>query len=150
MKNRHKANLSLQSEFVWAANMLSWIYNNYVKVFVEFPLSFVLLRRSSSSFSFLLILVRPNKKVILFLEIGRVKIFLSLTRPHSRMCIRVCIFDFKKQTNKQKKNKDTKKKQKKLKKKREYLRKIDLKKFEVCEDFCRHSPASPETRVFFF
>ena len=33
-------------------------------------------------------LLRSKKKVILFPEIGRVKTFLSLTRPHSRMCIR--------------------------------------------------------------
>ena len=58
-----------------------------------------------------------KKKLVLFPEIGRVKIFLSLTRPYSRMCIK------KQQTNKQK-NKN-KKKQKKLKKKREYLQKID-------------------------
>ena len=56
--------------------------------------------------------VRP-KKVVLFPEIGRVKNVLSLTRPHSRMCIRIHIFNLKKQTNK------------KVKKKREYLRKID-------------------------
>ena len=31
------------------------------------------------------------------------KNFLSLTLPHSRMCIRIYIFNFKKQTNKQKK-----------------------------------------------
>ena len=51
------------------------------------------------------------KKVVLFPEIGRVKKFLSLTRPHSRMCIRLYIyiyiylyiFNIKKQTNKQKK-----------------------------------------------
>ena len=43
-------------------------------------------------------------------EIGRVKNFLSLTRPHSRMCIRIYNFTFKKQTKKQglKKGKKTK------------------------------------------
>ena len=46
-------------------------------------------------------MIRP-KKVVLFPEIGRVKLFLSLTRPHSRMCIRVLSFSFKKQTSKQK------------------------------------------------
>ena len=45
-----------------------------------------------------------GQKVVLFPEIGRVKIVLSLTRSHSRMCIRIYIFNFKKQTNKQKKN----------------------------------------------
>ena len=58
-----------------------------------------------------------SKKVILFPEMGRVKKILSLTRPHSRMCIRIYIFD-------KKKKKQGKKKEKKLKKKRlsvEYL-----------------------------
>ena len=50
------------------------------------------------------------KKVALFPEIGRVKIFLSLFRAHSRMCIRIYIFNFKKQqTNKQTKNQKSKK-----------------------------------------
>ena len=33
-------------------------------------------------------------KVVLFLEIGREKIFLSLTCPHSRLCFRIYIFSF--------------------------------------------------------
>ena len=37
---------------------------------------------------------------------GRVKKILSLTRPHSRMCIRIYIFDKKK--TRQKKGKETK------------------------------------------
>ena len=41
--------------------------------------------------------VHKAKKVVLFPEIGRVKSFLSLTRPHSQMCIRIYIFNFKKQ-----------------------------------------------------
>ena len=45
------------------------------------------------------------KKVALFLEIGRVK--------NSRMCVRIYIFNFKKQrTNKQKKSKNQKNKTK--------------------------------------
>ena len=44
-----------------------------------------------------------QQKVVLFLETDRVKKFLSLTRAHSRMCIRIYIFSFKKQTNKKKK-----------------------------------------------
>ena len=69
-------------------------------------------------------LVRPKQKVVLFPEIDRMKKFLSLTHPHSRMCMKICIFKFKKhQTNKQKTR--IQKKQKKLMKKREYLRKID-------------------------
>ena len=42
-------------------------------------------------------------------EIGRV-IFLSLTRPHIRVCIRIYIFNFKKHTNKQKKQEHKKSK----------------------------------------
>ena len=66
--------------------------------------------------------VRP-KKIVFFPQIGRVKIFSSLTRPDSRMCIRIYIFRFKQKkqthTNKQK-AKETKeiKKQKNSKKKR--------------------------------
>ena len=46
--------------------------------------------------------LRP-KKLVLFPEIGQVKSFLSLTCPHSRMCIilYVFIFNFKTQINKQ-------------------------------------------------
>ena len=48
-------------------------------------------------------IVQTEKKVVLFPEIGQVKT-LSLTRPHSRMCIRIYIFKFKKhQTNNNKK-----------------------------------------------
>ena len=66
--------------------------------------------------------VRPKKKkVVLFPEIGRVKIFSSLTGPHSRMCIRIYIFCFKQknthtETKKQKKLNKIEK-QKNLKKK---------------------------------
>ena len=41
-----------------------------------------------------------KKKLVLFPEIGRVKIFLSSTRPQSRVCMRIYIFCFKKHTNK--------------------------------------------------
>ena len=54
-----------------------------------------------------------QKKVVLFLEIDRLKIFLSLTSLHSQMCIRIFFFNFKKQTNKQKKNTKKQTKQKK-------------------------------------
>ena len=64
------------------------------------------------------------KNVVLFSEIGQVKIFLSHTLPHSQMCIIIYIFNLKKQTNKHK-NTRLQKKQKKLKKGIEYLRKID-------------------------
>ena len=48
-------------------------------------------------------MTKAKKKVVLFPEIGRMKFFLSLTRPHSGVCIRIYIFNIKKQTNKQKK-----------------------------------------------
>ena len=51
--------------------------------------------------------MRP-KKVTLFPEMGRGNIFASLTRLHSRMCIRIFIINLKKQANKQK-NKNKKK-----------------------------------------
>ena len=54
------------------------------------------------------VLLTPKKEVLLP-EIGWVKMFLSLIHPHSRMCIRICIFNFKKQANKQNKNKNIKK-----------------------------------------
>ena len=41
--------------------------------------------------------LRPNKKLVLFPEIGRVKNFLSLTRPHSQMCLNIYAFNLKKQ-----------------------------------------------------
>ena len=45
-----------------------------------------------------------QKKLVLFPKIGRVKIFLSLTGPHSQIYIRIYIFNFRKhKTNKQKK-----------------------------------------------
>ena len=50
------------------------------------------------------------KKVVLFPELARVKTFLSLTGPHSRMCIRIYIFKFKKvkpKITRRKKTKET-------------------------------------------
>ena len=50
-----------------------------------------------------------QRKIVSFPEIDRVKKFLSLTRPHSRICIRIYIFNFKKQQKKAiKKAKETK------------------------------------------
>ena len=40
-----------------------------------------------------------KKKVVLFPEIGQMKNFLSLTLPHSRMCIRINLFQTKKTHN---------------------------------------------------
>ena len=91
--------------------------------------------------------------MVLFLEIGRGGggELLSLTRPHSRMCIKIYIFNFKKQISK--KNTNTKKeykKDKKLKKKIEYLRKI-AQIINLRPPGWRFfsSPACPEIRVFF-
>ena len=75
------------------------------------------------------VILRP-KKVVLFPENGQAKFFLSLTRPHSQMYIRIYVFNFKKKKKKKEKEKEKqqqkqdKKKEKKLKKKREYLWKI--------------------------
>ena len=62
---------------------------------------------------------KAKQKVVLFPEIGRVKIYLSLTRPCNWMCIKIYIFKFKTTTTttatntskkeKRKKNKNTKK-----------------------------------------
>ena len=69
-------------------------------------------------------IVRP-KKSSLVSRSRPGEIFLSVTRPHSRMCIRIYILNFKQQQKKKKiKNQ---KKQKKLKKQREFLRNIDKK-----------------------
>ena len=59
---------------------------------------------------------RPETKAVFLTEINRVKIFLSLTRPHSRMSIRIYIFNF------QKKKKKKKQEDKKRKRERNYRR----------------------------
>ena len=83
--------------------------------------------------------LRP-KKVALFPEKRRVKYFLSLTCPHSRMCIRIHIVNFKKETYKQKNKKSSGEWiQKKKKKKKMWSPKW---RFFL-------SPAFPKTRVFF-
>ena len=53
-----------------------------------------ILWNNHTSLSWISRVLRP-KKVVFFPEIGRVKNILSLTRPHSRMCIRIYIFNFK-------------------------------------------------------
>ena len=55
-----------------------------------------------------ILITKPSEKVVLSPEIGWAKKFLSLTRLHCRMCLRIYIFNFK-NTNKQTKNKNTKK-----------------------------------------
>ena len=53
--------------------------------------------------------LRPKIKAVLFPEIGQVKDFLSLTRPHSRMRIRIYNFNLKeKKKEKTKKVKEIK------------------------------------------
>ena len=86
----------------------------------------------------------------MFPETDRVENFLSVTRLHSRMSIRIYIFDFKKRTSKKRQNQARiQKKQKKLKKKENIsgksIKKINL--LQPGEDFS--SPTFPETRVFF-
>ena len=78
--------------------------------------------------------VKP-KKVVLFPEIDRIKIFISLTQPHSRMCIRIYLFNFKKskQTSKQKTNKKTKKAKECKEKKRMYVKNLTAYDDIVCE-----------------
>ena len=53
------------------------------------------------------------KKVVLFPEVERVK-FLSLTHPHSQMCIRIYISNLRKKTKQKIKKEQENKKQKKL------------------------------------
>ena len=62
-----------------------------------------------------------QKKVVLFLEIRRVKIFLSLTHPHSRTCVGIYTFNLKQKNsnnNNNNKKQEDKKKQKKLENKK--------------------------------
>ena len=65
------------------------------------------------------------KKVILFPEITHVKMFLSFIHPHSRVCIRIYIFNLKKKKKQQgnKKKQEDKSKQRKVKQNK-YLWKI--------------------------
>ena len=62
------------------------------------------------------------KKAVLFVEIGWVKFFLSLTLPHSRICTRIYIFCLKsthtqtKSNKNQRRNKNKKKPKKRRKK----------------------------------
>ena len=48
-------------------------------------------------------IIKPKKKAVLFLEIGWVKILVSFTCPHSQICIRICIFNFKRKKTKTRK-----------------------------------------------
>ena len=93
-KNKNKKNHSEKDKF-----------KRYESSDLASNLSHLVVTRSSS--------IRP-KKVVLFPEVGRVKTFLSITRPHRRMSIRIYIFDLK---TKKIQNKQTKKKQQKNKKK---------------------------------
>ena len=55
-----------------------------------------------------ILITKPSEKVVLSPEIGWAKKFLSLTRLHCRMCLRIYIFNFK-NTNKQTKKQEYKK-----------------------------------------
>ena len=63
------------------------------------------------------VILRP-KKVVLFPENGQAKFFLSLTRPHSQMYIRIYVFNFKKKKKRKKKKKKNNNKNKTRKRKR--------------------------------
>ena len=54
------------------------------------------------------LVLRIKKEVVLFPEIGLVKIFSSFTCPHSRMCIRIYIFLFQRKKTHKQKAKETK------------------------------------------
>ena len=57
--------------------------------------------------------LKPKIKVVLFPEIGQVKDFLSLTRPHSRMRIRIYNFNLKEE-KKKRENKKSKRNQRRI------------------------------------
>ena len=66
-------------------------------------------------------MIRLKKKVVLFPEIGQVKVVLSLNHPHSRICTRIYIFNFKKQQRNQQKKQESKKAKETKEEKRIYL-----------------------------
>ena len=70
-----------------------------------------------------------QKKVVLFPEIGRVKLFLSFTRLYSGMCIRIYIFNFKKQQTNNKKTRVKKAKETKEEKRISPENRLKKKKF---------------------
>ena len=82
-----------------------------------------------------------KKIVVLFPEIGRVKISSSLTRPHSHMCIRIYIFCFKQKnhTHRNKKQKKPKKKKKKIEKKKETKEEKEKENVVVVNNICGKS-----------
>ena len=95
-----------------------------------------------------------QKKVVLFPEIDRIKIFLSLTRPLNRMCIRIYIFNLKKKNNKPTaatKKSINQKKQKKYRKKENIsgncLKEINL---QLLGSRFFSSPAFSERKILFY
>ena len=89
------------------------------------------------------------KKAVLFPEIGWENIFLSATRPLNRVCIRIHIFNFKKQKTNSEKRKRSKKKTKEEKRISPENR---LKKSiygRPSEDFSRH-PHFRKLEYYFF
>ena len=98
-----------------------------------------------------MISILDQKKLVLFPEIGQVKIFLTLTHQHSRMCIRIYIFNFKKwQTNKQKKKQESKKAKENNEEKKISLENWLNKNLQPSGWRFFSSPAFQETRLFFF
>ena len=77
-------------------------------------------------------MLRPKNKVVLFPEIGQVKIFLSPNRPHCRICIRRDIFCFKKTHTHKQKAKETKEN---VKKKKETETKEEKERCCCCEQY---------------
>ena len=99
-------------------------------------------------------LILGQKNEFCFWKLAEWNFFLSLTRSHSQMCIRIYIFDFQKhQTNKQKK-KESKKTKKNQQKNRRITGNISgkpiLKKNlrPPGEDFCSH-PHFRKCVIFF-
>ena len=92
---------------------------------------------------------RP-KKVVLFLEIGRMKIFLSLTRLHIWICIRIYIFNFNNNEQTVKKQEPRKTKETKEEKK---IANENLLKRKIChpgENFSRNPHIFRKTGIIFF
>ena len=92
-----------------------------------------------------------KKKVVLFLEIGSVKNILSLTCPHSWMCMRICISNFKKRRKKTKNTKKATTTTKKKTKEEKRMSPENLLKNILQLPRWRFfsSPAHPETSIIF-
>ena len=77
---------------------------------------------------------KAKKKIVLFPEIGRMKNFLSLSRPHSWLCIITYIFNFKKhQINKQKETRIQKSKRNLKRKEKISEKSVKINKFGAAQ-----------------